>query len=131
MVINAIGPGGLRRYVAAAMALPFALASTVSAWASDAELQDALRRARCGSPTIKQLSQLGSVTVYEANCFRSSHRVITVTCTVRTCTVHEPEVNLSRHSWGSRTGEYSSKHRCCAAANLHEPDLAGGADMSA
>ena len=91
MLINPLGLVGLRRYAAAVMALPFALASAAPASASDAELQDALRRARCGSPTIKQLSQLGSVTVYEANCFRSSHRVITVTCTARTCTVQEPE----------------------------------------
>lgn len=58
--------------------------------ASDAELQSALQRSGCNSPTIKQILQRGDITVYEANCSQTSHRVITVTCTKRTCHVAEP-----------------------------------------
>ena len=61
-----------------------------AAQATDAELQAALQRAACGSPKIKQLFQRGDLVAYEANCFGSSHRVVTVTCTRSICHVDEP-----------------------------------------
>ena len=59
------------------------------AQASDAELQRALRQAGCGSPAIRQVLQRSDLTVFEANCFRSSHRILTVTCTRARCRVEE------------------------------------------
>ena len=59
--------------------------------ATDAELQAALRGANCGSPTIKEVLQRGDFTVFEANCSRTSHRVLTVTCGKSGCHVDEPE----------------------------------------
>ena len=61
------------------------------AGATDAELQAALRRANCGAPAIKELLRRGDLAVYEANCFRTSHRMITVTCDKNRCHVDEPE----------------------------------------
>ena len=61
-----------------------------AAQATDAELQAALQRASCGSPRIKQLFKRGDLIAYEANCFGSSHRVVTVTCTKTVCHVDEP-----------------------------------------
>lgn len=81
---------------------PFAIAFILllvgngAAQASDAELQAALRKAKCGSPTVKQKYQQGDVTVFEANCFRSSHRVITVTCVKSLCHVEEPEADRGK-----------------------------------
>ena len=65
---------------------------SVSGGASDANLNSALLRAGCGSPSIKLLYEREGVTVYEANCSRSSHRVVTVVCTKRQgCHVNQQE----------------------------------------
>ncbi len=83
--------GGL---LCAAVLLAFGWVGPVQA--SDAELQAALQRADCGSPTIKQLFQRGDIIAYEANCFGSSHRVVTVTCTKTICHVDEPAQDEER-----------------------------------
>ena len=68
------------------------MGGSVSGRASDADLNSALLRAGCGSPSIKLLYKRDGVTVYEANCFRSSHRLVTVTCAKRQgCHVNQEE----------------------------------------
>lgn len=64
--------------------------TNLSASATDAELQNALQKSGCRTPSIKQLFQRGDTSVFEANCSQSSHRVITVTCTKQVCRVEEP-----------------------------------------
>ena len=51
------------------IALALALVPFAQAQATDAELQAALKGARCGSPTIKQIFQQRDLIAYEANCF--------------------------------------------------------------
>lgn len=64
---------------------------TGAARASDAPLQHVLREADCGSPEIKQIWQRGGTTVYEANCFATSHRVLTIICDKRACRLGDSE----------------------------------------
>ena len=64
--------------------------TNVGASATDAELQTALQKSGCRTPSIKQLLQRGDMIVFEANCSQSSHRVVTVTCTKQVCRVEEP-----------------------------------------
>ena len=65
------------------------LVTIIGAWATDAELQNALQRSGCRTPSIKQLYHRGEVSVFEANCSQTSHRVVTVTCTKQICRVDE------------------------------------------
>lgn len=83
---------GLRPFVRSASVFLLAVSAITTARASDAELQSALRGVGCGSPSVKQLYQRGDITVFEANCLRSSHRVVTVMCSRTGCHVDEPEV---------------------------------------
>lgn len=62
-----------------------------AARASDAPLQHALKEADCGSPEVKQIWQRGNITVYEANCVETSHRVLTILCDKQVCRVNDPE----------------------------------------
>ena len=80
----------VRRRTRFCIALALALVPFAQAQATDAELQAALKGARCGSPTIKQIFQQRDLFAYEANCFGSSHRVLTVTCVKNICDVDEP-----------------------------------------
>lgn len=63
------------------------LGAAVPSHAADAGLQHALRDARCAAPTTKQVLAQGDVAVFEANCFGTSHRVLTVTCVREVCRV--------------------------------------------
>lgn len=55
------------------------------AWASDGDLQRALLEAGCVKAEIKPLPGKGSASIYEANCFGSSHKVVEVVCIDRRC----------------------------------------------
>ena len=79
-----------RFYISLFGGISACLLAVQGARATDAELQSALQRSGCKIPSIKQLMQRGDVTVFEANCSQTSHRVITVTCTKRICQVDEP-----------------------------------------
>lgn len=61
------------------------LASVVGAGARDGELQRALREAECFDAAIRTVAETPRFTIYEANCQRSSHRIVTVTCTKQSC----------------------------------------------
>lgn len=56
------------------------------AWASDGDLQRALLEAGCAKAEIKPLPGSGETSIYEANCFGSSHKVIEVVCIDGRCT---------------------------------------------
>jgi hypothetical protein len=57
------------------------------AWASDGDLQRALLEAGCVKADIKPLPSRGEASIYQANCFGSSHKVIDVVCVAGRCTV--------------------------------------------
>jgi hypothetical protein len=52
----------------------------IGARASDADLQRALLEAGCVRAEIKPLPRRGEASIYEANCFGSSHKVLEVVC---------------------------------------------------
>jgi hypothetical protein len=75
---------------------PALIASFVTgAIASDADLQRALLASRCVNAAIKPLPREGEASIYEANCFGSSHKVIKVICIEGRCIVshssHRPD----------------------------------------
>lgn len=79
------------------MALALGLAVTLAgrAAASDGDLQRGLLESGCVKAEIKPLAREGQASIYEANCFGSSHKVIRVICIEGRCTVsrssHRPD----------------------------------------
>ena len=62
-------------------------AMITQAAASDAPLQRALAQASCAGGRLERLSDQGSTSLYRANCSRSSHRWLIVTCMKDACRV--------------------------------------------
>jgi hypothetical protein len=63
-----------------------------SAFSADALLQSALQQAECITPTsIKRLWSKDGLTAYEANCSGTSHRIIAIICSLKSCYVREPQ----------------------------------------
>jgi hypothetical protein len=63
------------------------------AGASDGDLQRALLEAGCVKAEIKPLPRTGEASVYEANCFGSSHKVIEVVCVESRCSANGPSID--------------------------------------
>lgn len=61
--------------------------------ASDGNLQRALLDAGCARAEIKPLPRRGEASIYEANCFGSSHKVIEVICVKDRCSVSAPSTD--------------------------------------
>lgn len=60
-----------------------------AALASDGDLQRVLNAAGCPSATLKVVYRQSETTIYEANCFSSSHRVVFVECNRTMCRLDE------------------------------------------
>ena len=84
-----LGPATPARFAAPLAATMLVLGATVPGHGADAGLQQALRQAGCAAPTTKQVLSQQDVAVFEANCFGTSHRVLTVTCVRDACRVDE------------------------------------------
>jgi hypothetical protein len=61
------------------------LAFAAQAKASDGNFQSVLVEAGCPTATIDKLSDRDGTATYQANCFSTSHKVITVTCVRGVC----------------------------------------------
>lgn len=75
--------GSIRMALALGLAVPLATGAT----ASDGDLQRALLESGCVKAEIKPLPREGQASIYEANCFGSSHMVIKVICIEGRCIV--------------------------------------------
>lgn len=72
----------------AAVAAMFFVPNPASA--NDGDLQRVLNAASCPSATLKVVYRQSETTVYEANCFSSSHKVIVVECRRGMCRLDAP-----------------------------------------
>jgi hypothetical protein len=82
---------GVAARSAAAITVGFGLLMAPSSGhAKDGDLQRALLAEGCVQPHIKQIAHQGSVSVYEANCLGSSHKVLGVICVDGRCLVSQP-----------------------------------------
>lgn len=80
-------PNLLAQSMRATIASGLIVAVATGAWASDGDLQRALVEAGCVKAEIKPLPRKGEASIYEANCFGSSHKVIEVVCFESRCSV--------------------------------------------
>lgn len=58
---------------------------TTDGIARDGDFQSVLLKARCPSAKVETLSDSNDTVVYRANCFSSSHKIVTVVCIKGIC----------------------------------------------
>jgi hypothetical protein len=72
-----------------AIVVAVAFGSAAPAHAEDGNLQSFLIRNACLSLVLKETWSSANARIYEANCFASSHRILTVVCTQERCRLNK------------------------------------------